>query len=150
MFDVKTDLTKITLKPVLLPSGWVAADGHFLPGEWVYVDANDRVARITEDGIAHPNVYQIFTGSARMDTQFVGGLTVLVGVYEAETDWHAGTPALNDALTVNGDGETVERGELATTTTGGKIIVGWVTKAAVSGTNSMIFQRSTGWSVYPS
>jgi len=143
--DVKTDLTWITRKPVLLPSAWdPSTDGHYLPGEWVLVDANNRVARVTPDPITHMNVYPVITGSERMDVRFVDGCTVLYGIYEAETDNYTGTPAIHAPLTVEGDGATPERGRLRVAVSG-EIVIGWVTKAAVSGVNDLIFMKAHGW-----
>ena len=145
--DVKWDLTRLRRDPVLLPSGYVLADdGEYYPGEWVYVDANNRIARVTDDPVTHVNVFPLYTGSGRNDVLGSGTLTVLKGIYAAETDNFTGTPAINEPLTVETDGGTPDRGRLRTAVAG-EVIIAIVERAAVSGVNGLIFRRLEGFAV---
>jgi hypothetical protein len=139
---VETDLTRLSRPSVAIPSSWdFAASGHFLPGEWVYVNDSGEVARVTESVVTHENVHPLFTGSERDDVKFTLILSYLDGVFVAETDNHKNeTLAVNDPLTIEGDAGTPERGRLRKAASG-EIIIARVVQTPVAGVRGLRFRR---------
>lgn len=145
---VHTYMTRITREPVSVPSGFNWETDQFDEGEWVAVDANGAAAHVTTDPVTHLNVFPLFTGTSRQDVRFVDGLTVIKGSFVGETDNFTGTPAINGLLTVETNGGSPDQGRLRAATTG-EIVIAVVEKAAVSGTNGLIFRRLEGYGVAP-
>ncbi len=135
--DIKTDQQYWSRKKVCLPSAWkrVKDARHFLKGEWITIDANDEVRRITRDPHDNISVFPVIEEAGPL-TQKLG---VAMGLYEAETDNYCGAPSRNDPLTIASDGGTPNRGRLRVAATGEPVIA-MVEKSPIRDVNDLVFR----------
>ena len=78
MLQIKTDLTRLTRWPVKLPSNW-DHDTKVKMGEWVALNNDMEISRITATQVTTPNAYPLWTSTGRADVVSGGSLDVIVG-----------------------------------------------------------------------
>lgn len=121
IFEIKTDLTKLTMQQYSLPDSfkWASGQNEWQQGEWVDIAAGGKIARLSgTSGTASTsvNTFPLYTSSDRADVKFSRTMTVPKGFnYVFETDNYDGTVNVGTLLAVETDGT---RGRLTPAATG--------------------------------
>ena len=114
MLKLHTDLRLIENWPARLKSSfdW-SVDPKLLVGEWVRVDADNEITRITAD-LTVPDAFQLWSHTGRGDIDVAETIATLRGFnYTATTDrWNKSNTSIvaSSPLKVTGDTRTAEQG----------------------------------------
>jgi len=156
MLNPITDLRHIEQWPVKIGPNVTLVDSDNKPndifimqGEWVRVNGDDEITRITAD-LDTPDAFPVWTNTKRHDSPFVDRLTILRGYhFTATTDRYLKTANIvtGSPLMVTGDDRTAAQGGEGgwlTLATAGKLIRAIALK--VDSTNNILtFRFQDGW-----
>ena len=133
MIDIKTDITRFTRWPVILPSDWDFSK-PLENGEWVTVNNDRTISRITADATTL-STFPVWTEADRADVIGSESITVIIGPMIAITDLFVqgtgNTAVVYDSL-LKVTGDTDNPGRLARATSG-DLVRGHVMEVAADG-----------------
>ena len=152
MIRLLTPSNRMERQPVSLKNTFNWANEQLLEGEWVAVDGDFEITRITDDHTV-PNSWPLYTHTQRNDIPINEVLTVLYGYpFTAITDRYNQSDAAivaGSKLMVTGDGRTADKGGeggyLARATSGH--IIRAVALKVDSAKKELTFRLTDGWTV---